>query len=69
MIYTCTRRRSIKRLLALMFFLAGLLAWVALLPGQAELAIAQTARPSWTYTGTLNRTRADTATLLPKGAR
>jgi len=51
-----------------MFFLAGLLAWVALLPGQAGLAIAQTARPSWTYTGTLNRTRAGhTATLLPSG--
>src|SRR5205823_8880213 len=68
MIYICTQRWPFKHLLGLTLVSAGLLAWTALLPGHAGLAIAQTANPSWTFTGSLNTGRVfHTATLLPNG--
>ena len=62
------QRSILKHRLVLTVVLAGLLAWAALLPERAGLAMAQTAGPSWTYTGSLNAARGEhTATLLPSG--
>jgi N-acetylneuraminic acid mutarotase len=68
MTYAHTRTRTVKRLLGLALISTGLLAWAVLLPEQAWVATAQTANPSWSYTGSLNRGRVfHTATLLPNG--
>ena len=44
MIYTCTRKRTIKRLLDLTLVSAALLAWAALLPAVLRLPVKKSER-------------------------
>src|SRR5438093_1327530 len=62
------KRNYLRHCHGLILALTCLITVGGLLRGQASLVFAQTARPSWSYTGNLNTARAGhTATLLPSG--
>src|SRR5260370_26030142 len=62
------KHSNIYRYLSCLVALVAILFWLNVLSGRVGLVSAQTAGPSWSFTGNLNTARAGhTATVLPNG--